>query len=122
MMKKHDVGLAIGDGDALIRMGSKARIIDFSAAWSISKNSLRISIRYPANFLIWAILPLLWLLPFVFTGIAFSGGTINPLFGSQSGHAAFRYDSSGDHRYEYALHVPALPSADRAMQQAGYLK
>ncbi len=89
MMRKHNVGLTAGESEPLVRLGSKARIIDFSAAWSIAKNSLRISVRYPANFLVWAILPLLWLLPFIFTGIAFSGGITNPLFGSQSGHSAF---------------------------------
>jgi len=65
------------------------RILDFTAALAIAKNSLRISIRYPANFIIWGILPLLWLLPFVFTATAFSGGLSNPIFGSQTGYTEF---------------------------------
>jgi ABC-2 type transport system permease protein len=66
-----------------------ARIFDFSAALLIAKNSLRVSIRYPANFIIWGVLPLLWLLPFIFTATAFSGGISNPIFGSQTGYADF---------------------------------
>ncbi len=67
----------------------KPRILDFTAALAIAKNSLRISVRYPANFIIWGILPLLWLLPFVFTATAFSGGLSSPNFGSQTGYAEF---------------------------------
>lgn len=65
------------------------RVIDFSAAGTIAKNSLRISLRYPANFLIWGVLPLFWFLPFIFTGIAFTGGTTSASYQSQTGYANF---------------------------------
>jgi ABC-2 type transport system permease protein len=65
------------------------RIIDFSAAGTIAKNSLRINLRYPANFLIWGVLPLFWFLPFIFTGLAFTGGTTSAAYQSQTGYSNF---------------------------------
>jgi ABC-2 type transport system permease protein len=63
--------------------------LDLGTAWLIARNSLRISFRYPANFLIWGVLPLLWLLPFIFTGIAFTGGTTSASYQTQTGYADF---------------------------------
>ncbi|MFX1475204.1 MAG: ABC transporter permease [Promethearchaeota archaeon] len=88
-LQSTNIPLSVADGEAALLKVAPARVIDFSAALTIARNSLRVSLRYPANFIIWGVMPILWLLPFVFTGIAFSGGITSAQFGGQTGYANF---------------------------------
>ncbi len=88
-LRSSDIELDVADGETSLLRATPARVIDFSAALTIAGNSLRVSLRYPANFIIWGFMPILWLMPFVFTGIAFSGGVTSSQFGGQTGYADF---------------------------------
>jgi len=87
--RRQHVNMSRGTSSLGRGQASPARFVDFSASIEIAKNSLRISFRYPANFLVWGVLPVLWLLPFIFTGLAFTGGTANPIFEGKTGYSDF---------------------------------
>ena len=51
----------------------KPRLMDWGAAKVFAQKNFMISLRYPANFLIWGIMPLLWLAPYMLMMIALGG-------------------------------------------------
>ncbi len=56
-----------------------------SVAMSIAWKSLKISLRYPFNILYWAIVPIGWIMPAIFQGVALAGGTMSAEFASAAG-------------------------------------
>jgi ABC-2 type transport system permease protein len=51
----------------------KPRAMDWTAARSFTVKNLRIAIRYPANFLVWGVLPIFWFAPFILMATAIAG-------------------------------------------------
>lgn len=51
----------------------KPRAMDWTAAKTFAVKNLRIAIRYPANLLVWGILPLFWFAPFILMANAIAG-------------------------------------------------
>ncbi len=87
--RSSEFQLDFSDGETAVLRAAPARVIDFSAALTIARNSLRVSLRYPANMIIWGVMPILWVMPFIFTGIAFSGGITSTQFGEATGYVNF---------------------------------
>ena len=56
-----------------------------SVAMNIAWKSLKISLRYPFNILYWALVPIGWIMPAIFQGIALTGGTTSTKFASTTG-------------------------------------
>ena len=54
-------------------------------AMNIAWKSLKISLRYPFNILYWAFVPIGWIMPAIFQGIALTGGTTSTEFASATG-------------------------------------
>ena len=54
-------------------------------AMNIAWKSLKISLRYPFNILYWAFVPIGWIMPAIFQGIALTGGTTSTKFASTTG-------------------------------------
>lgn len=67
----------------------KPRLMDWTAAKVFAAKNLRIAIRYPANFLIWGILPLLWYAPYILMMIAIAGPGTSQSFTELSGFDDF---------------------------------
>ena len=67
----------------------KPRMMDWSAAKVFATKNLRIAIRYPANFVIWGILPLLWYAPYLLMMIAIAGPGTSQSFTQLSGFDDF---------------------------------
>jgi ABC-2 type transport system permease protein len=67
----------------------RPRLMDWSAARVFAMKNLRIAIRYPTNFLIWAILPLLWYAPYILMMIAIAGPGTSQSFTELSGFNDF---------------------------------
>ncbi|MBN2230026.1 MAG: ABC transporter permease [Candidatus Thorarchaeota archaeon] len=65
------------------------RFMDWTAARVFATKNLRIAIRYPANFLIWGILPLLWYAPYLLMMIAIAGPGTSQSFTELSGFDDF---------------------------------
>lgn len=65
------------------------RLMDWSAAMVFASKNLKIAIRYPANFLIWGILPLLWYAPYLLMMIAIAGPGTSQSFTDLSGFDDF---------------------------------
>ncbi len=65
------------------------KLMDWSAARVFASKNLRIAIRYPANFLIWGILPLLWYAPYLLMMIAIAGPGTSQSFTELSGFDGF---------------------------------
>ena len=63
--------------------------MDWEAAKVFATKNLRIAIRYPANFLIWGILPLLWYAPYLLMMIAIAGPGTSQSFTELSGFDDF---------------------------------
>ena len=51
----------------------KPRSMDWTAAKTFAVKNLRIALRYPANLLVWAILPIFWFAPFILMATAIGG-------------------------------------------------
>ncbi len=51
------------------------RIIDWNAVRVFAEKNLRIAMRYPANILAWAFLPLMWFAPYLLMMTAIGGGS-----------------------------------------------
>ena len=51
----------------------KPRSMDWKAARTFAVKNLRIAIRYPANLLVWGILPIFWFAPFILMATAIGG-------------------------------------------------
>lgn len=67
----------------------RPRMMDWSAARVFATKNLRIAIRYPANFLIWGILPLLWYAPYLLMMMAIAGPGTSQAFTELSGFDDF---------------------------------
>ena len=63
----------------------KPVFFDWKAAIIIAKKNLRLALRYPANFLIWGILPILWFAPFILMAMAIAGPEASAHFTELSG-------------------------------------
>ncbi|MFW9803883.1 MAG: ABC transporter permease [Candidatus Thorarchaeota archaeon] len=63
----------------------KPVLFDWKAAIIIAKKNLRLAIRYPANLLIWGILPVLWFAPFILMATAIAGPEATTHFTELSG-------------------------------------
>ncbi len=51
----------------------RPRAMDWTAARTFAVKNLRIAVRYPANFLVWGVLPIFWFAPFILMAIAIAG-------------------------------------------------
>jgi len=67
----------------------RPRLMDWEAAKVFASKNLRIAIRYPANFLIWGILPLLWYAPYLLMMMAIAGPGTSQSFTELSGFDDF---------------------------------
>jgi len=67
----------------------RPRLMDWDAAKVFASKNLRIAIRYPANFLIWGILPLLWYAPYLLMMTAIAGPGTSQSFTELSGFDDF---------------------------------
>jgi ABC-2 type transport system permease protein len=65
------------------------RLMDWQAAKVFAAKNLRIAIRYPTNFLIWGILPILWYAPYILMMIAIAGPGTSQSFTELSGFNDF---------------------------------
>jgi len=63
----------------------KPVFFDWTAAIIIAKKNLRLAIRYPANVLIWGILPVVWFAPFILMTTAIAGPETSVYFTELSG-------------------------------------
>ncbi len=63
----------------------KHRAMDWTAARTFALKNLRIAIRYPANFLVWGILPIFWFAPFILMATAIAGPETSAHFTEISG-------------------------------------
>jgi ABC-2 type transport system permease protein len=59
--------------------------MDWTAARTFALKNLRIAIRYPANFLVWGVLPIFWFAPFILMATAIAGPETSAHFTSISG-------------------------------------
>jgi ABC-2 type transport system permease protein len=59
--------------------------MDWTAARTFAVKNLRIAIRYPANFLVWGILPIFWFAPFILMATAIAGPETSANFTNISG-------------------------------------
>ncbi len=75
--------------ESLYLRSFKPRLMDWQAAKVFALKNLRIAIRYPANFLIWGILPLLWYAPYILMMIAIAGPGTSQHFTELSGFQDF---------------------------------
>ena len=63
----------------------KPRAMDWTAARSFAVKNLRIAIRYPANFLVWGVLPIFWFAQFILMATAIAGPGTSSHFTDISG-------------------------------------
>jgi ABC-2 type transport system permease protein len=63
----------------------KHRSMDWTAARTFAVKNLRIAIRYPANFLVWGVLPIFWFAPFILMATAIAGPETSTHFTDISG-------------------------------------
>ena len=59
--------------------------MDWNAVKSFAAKNLRIAMRYPANFLVWGVLPILWFAPFILMATAIAGPGTSAHFTEISG-------------------------------------
>lgn len=67
----------------------RPRAMDWSAAQIFAVKNLRITLRYPANLLIWGFLPLLWFAPYILMATALGGMETTQHFTEISGYNDF---------------------------------
>jgi len=65
------------------------KLMDWTAARVFAAKNLKIAMRYPANFIIWGMLPLLWLAPYVLMMTALGGPGTSTSFTELSGFDDF---------------------------------
>ena len=63
----------------------KPVFFDWTAAIIIAKKNLRLALRYPANVLIWGIMPIMWFAPFILMATAIAGPETSTHFTELSG-------------------------------------
>ncbi len=67
----------------------KVRSLDWSISKLIALKNLRIALRYPANIIVWGIIPLLWIAPYLLMMTAIGGSAGNTYFSEISGFDDF---------------------------------
>ena len=67
----------------------KPRLMDWTAARVFAAKNLKIAIRYPANFILWGVMPLLWLSPYMLMMTALGGPGTSTSFTELSGFNDF---------------------------------
>jgi ABC-2 type transport system permease protein len=65
------------------------RMMDWNAARIFAVKNIRIAIRYPTNVLIWGLLPILWLAPYLLMMTAVAGPGTSEYFSEVSGFSDF---------------------------------
>ncbi|TFG96219.1 ABC transporter permease [Candidatus Thorarchaeota archaeon] len=70
-------------------MDFQPRMMDWNAAKIFAVKNLRIAIRYPTNVLIWGLLPILWLAPYLLMMTAVAGPGTSEYFAEVSGFDDF---------------------------------
>jgi ABC-2 type transport system permease protein len=65
------------------------RMMDWNAARIFAVKNIRIAIRYPTNVLIWGLLPILWLAPYLLMMTAVAGPSTSEYFSEVSGFSDF---------------------------------
>ncbi|MHA2193565.1 MAG: hypothetical protein ACXAAR_09065, partial [Candidatus Thorarchaeota archaeon] len=63
----------------------KPVFFDWTAAIIIAKKNLKLALRYPANVLIWGIMPVMWFAPFILMATAIAGPETSAHFTEISG-------------------------------------
>ncbi|MHA2214045.1 MAG: ABC transporter permease [Candidatus Thorarchaeota archaeon] len=63
----------------------KPVFFDWTAAIIIAKKNLKLALRYPANLLIWGIMPIIWFAPFILMATAIAGPETSAHFTELSG-------------------------------------
>ncbi|MFW9846515.1 MAG: ABC transporter permease [Candidatus Thorarchaeota archaeon] len=63
----------------------KPVFFDWTAALIIAKKNLRLALRYPANLLIWGVMPVIWFAPFILMATAIAGPETSVYFTELSG-------------------------------------
>jgi len=67
----------------------KPRLMDWTATRVFAAKNLKIAMRYPANFIIWGVMPLLWLAPYMLMMTALGGPGTSTSFTEISGFNDF---------------------------------
>jgi len=71
------------------RVDIDIKYMNIRAMLSIAKKELIIASRYKLQVVFWGVVPVLWVLPFILTGIAISGGTDSEILESTIGTGNF---------------------------------
>ncbi|MCF2137735.1 MAG: ABC transporter permease [Candidatus Thorarchaeota archaeon] len=80
----------------------QVRSLDWSISKTIATKNLRIALRYPANIIVWGIIPLLWIAPYLLMMTAISGPGGSAHFTEISGYDDFiRFAVIGWFVYQY---------------------
>ncbi|MFW9981491.1 MAG: ABC transporter permease [Candidatus Thorarchaeota archaeon] len=69
--------------------GFSPRLMDWDAAKVFASKNIKIAFRYPANFLIWGFLPILWFAPYILMANALTGTSSSVHFTELSGFNDF---------------------------------
>jgi ABC-2 type transport system permease protein len=67
----------------------RPRLLDWNASKIFAIKNLRISIRYPSNWLIWAFMPVIWFAPFLLMAYAIAGSETSAYFIELSGFSDY---------------------------------
>ncbi|MFX0108384.1 MAG: ABC transporter permease [Candidatus Hodarchaeota archaeon] len=63
----------------------KPMYFDWKSAFIVAKKNLKLALRYPANLLIWGIMPVMWFAPFILMATAIAGPETSTHFTELSG-------------------------------------
>ncbi len=81
---------------------SASSFLDWRVIGTIAMKDLKITIRYPANLIIWGVVPILWIAPYLLMMTALSGSTSSGYFSQVSGYDDFvRFTVIGWFVYQY---------------------
>lgn len=108
-----------------MKINNEKKYIDpLVTAIAIAKKDLIINIRYPLEVIFWAVVPVLWILPHIFSGIALSGGYQNQILASAVGSGDFiQFIAIGSITYTYAAAtIWGMANALRWEQYSGTLE
>jgi len=91
---------------------------------AIAWKSVKIALRYPFNILFWALVPIGWMMPAIFQGLALAGGTMSEEFASAAGTPDWlSYVILGSVLYMYVMSaVWGMGNALRWEQMSGTLE
>ncbi len=85
-LQEPEKGQDIGSG---LPSDFTPRLMDWSAARIFATKNLRIAMRYPSNWLIWAFMPVLWFAPFILMVVAIAGPGSSVHFTELSGFSDY---------------------------------